>query len=156
MRADRVQVAVGPGEHRADRGAEVAGGIKQVEAPRLVSKFADKVSKGNAGSRGGQFGSYTQREWQPAAFPGERRDRRQVSVGPLADEFLQQADRIRHGEQIQIYPGRAFAGDKPGQRVAAGDEHREPGVPGSSGRTWSADPALSRRMSIRLPASRLR
>ncbi len=60
-------------------------------------------------------------------------------------------------QQAEIQPRGAVAGDQPGQRVAAGHHHHAAeAVPGSSGRTWSADPALSSSTSIRRPASRLR
>jgi len=80
-----VQVAVGPGDYRAQFGALVSAGIEQVEPPP-VGQFTGQF--GERGTRAGdrELGCHTQRQRQPCASRGKLVRSRGVRVDPGADQ----------------------------------------------------------------------
>ena len=118
----RIQALVGPGEHRADRGARICGRVQQIQPALLVSKLGHQVRQGCLRARGGQLGGHPQRERQPGTLPGQLGGSGRVGAGPGPDEVPQQAHGIVQRQEMDLEAGRPVPGDQAGQRVTAGDD----------------------------------
>jgi hypothetical protein len=73
---------------------------------------------------------YPQRQRQPAALGGQHGRRARLGVDSRPDQRPQQRYRVGAGQRVQSQPGRAVPGRQPGQRIAAGDQHRAAGGAG--------------------------
>ena len=125
-RGGGIKVPVRPGEHGPHRGALISPCVKHVQ-PRLILQFAHQVGESPGRVHGGEFGGHTQRQRQPGALRGQRRGGLGVGVNPAADQPAQQADRIRHRQQVQVQALRTIPGHQAGQRVAAGHQRHAAG-----------------------------
>ena len=118
----------------------VAAGVEQVQPLLLIGQLARQVGQRARRAGGGQLGGHPQRQRQPAALLGQRRGGPGVGVDPRADQRPQQR-RPRPAAAAGPGPGGRRRPGPPARPAHRGwsPPPRRPGVPGSSGRTCSAD-----------------
>ena len=136
-----VEVPVGPGEHGSHRGVLIFARIEHVQPLLLILQLARQVGERAGRVHSGDLGGHPQRQRQPRAPRGQLRGGAGSGVNPAADQRAQQADRIRHRQQVQVQPLRTVSGHQAGQRIAAGHQRhaarssrqQRPYLPGPAG-----------------------
>ena len=155
-RRRRGQAPVRPGEDRLYVGAGVPG-VERVQQPCRVAQFGGEGGQRERGVRGAPGGEHRQRQRQPrAVFDHLVHDLRLDRQPVRAEAAGQQLPGLGGAEQPDGDRAGALGGDQAGEPVAAGDQDRQPGLPGSRGRSCSTSRALSSSTRIRRSASRLR
>ncbi len=124
------QVPYRPGEHVPDGRAGVTTGAEQVEPMLPIIEIGDQVGERAAGMRDGQFGGHPQGKRQPAAPRCERRRGNGFGRDAVADEAVEQGDRIGLAEQVEVDTAGAVHGDQPSEAVPTGHQHHTCGMAG--------------------------
>ena len=118
---------------------------------------AASSASGKRGLGGGARGDDGQRQRQPRAAGDDVVDRVRFAADPAGSEAAgEQLAGLAAVSRSSVSGTAPSPATRPVSWLRLVTRTRQPGEPGSSGRTWSASRALSSTTSMRLPASRLR
>ena len=153
----RRQVPVRPGEHGVDVRVRIVLGGQQVQPPAVVGQLRHHRGQRRRRPPVHQLRGDPQGERQPGAVrhqrgrrPRRRRPRRRRA---RRRSRARASSRRRTSRSSRRAPCRTTRPDRLSRLVTS---TTLPADPGSSGRTWSTDAALSSRISMRRPCSMLR